>query len=180
MKLYEIANNSIPDSLILTVGEWTGNTNDNGPKAATIIFNAMKSFPQFQYTGSMYRKMFLFDKGEVDRNNITRYIVQHEGRGQMASWSEHLEGLQQWESLLGDELEDLDPEHIALHTVLATQTGMGFSVSLLWNTITDFQHKDWKLMQAKGNIERAANVAEVIAPYYPKIKAKIIHTQKFD
>jgi hypothetical protein len=178
MKLCELhANNQTQQIAHLAgiVARWTTNVHETSSKERTVISKFASMFP---YSGSMYRLVFYFDRGQVQPNiTFANLLLRHpRGRGQ-ASWSKTLVGVNKWRSQLPDDI-DFRRGDKALYILECSQHGTAFDVSKLLHYVKQhnltipnphgFSH-DLSL----SLLERAIFAEEVIAPYYNNLHVKV-------
>lgn len=119
------------------------------------IQKMISEFPQFIYDGPMVRAVTVIGLTPMP----VREIMQHPLSKGFQSFSKSTEGMEMWQESLGDVEEN------QADTILK-QIGKGIDVAAVY----DHMKTNSRYKKAMYNLERAAEVQEIIAPYYPNIQ----------
>jgi hypothetical protein len=165
--------------LVQAVDNWATDIYTTSATDKRLILN---SIPQFKYTGTMYRIVFVYDEGDLtDMQKIKNHIVENRHGINLMSWSKNMAGIKYWNNGIpdGDGEENIEDQlygnEVRVMEVLITQQGPGFDIDAFHKYAE--QHKDEfpdrHFRYKMGTIERAANIQEVAAPLSNQFNIKI-------
>jgi hypothetical protein len=172
--------------LIEAVDNWATDIYTTSASDKRLILN---SIPQFKYTGTMYRIVFVYDEGDLtDMQKIKNHIVQNKHSIDIMSWSKTMSGIKYWNTGIPDgdgeeTIEDqLHGDEVRVMEVLITQQGTGFDIDAFHQHVEQHQDEfpDRHFHHKMGMIERAAHIQEVVAPLSNQFKIKITDEMELD